>query len=233
MEDRMHPAMEDPNLQDRLHQLLVQSQQGAVDFLIALTVLLAGWLIAVFVSRIVRAILHVAHFNDGIRRLFGTQAAGDHEPAELAAWGVYWLVLAWAGMLALESLGFELRTSLANRMLDVVPRIVAAAMLLVVGGAIALLVGRIATRFFEGGGLRAARLRGQAIAIIVFAFTSLLAMDQLGFAAQFVMAAGLIALGGAALAVGLSFGLGCRDLVREFVVEYLRSLEDKESTGIS
>ena len=54
----------------------------------------------------------------------------------------------------------------------------------------------------------------------------LIALDQLGFAAQFVMWVGIVAVAAIAFAVALAFGLGCRDLARDFLVEYLRSLED-------
>jgi hypothetical protein len=226
----MEPISSEPGLQARLAELLMHTERGAIDLLIALAVVLVGWALAAMIAWVVRGILRLAHFDDGVRRVFGPQAAGDREPSDLAGWVLYWLVLAWSGLFALETLGFELRASLADRMLEVIPRIVAAAALLVLGGVIALLVGRVATRFFESGGLGAARLRGQGVTLVLLAFTGLLALDQLGFAAQFVMAAGLIALAGAALALGLAFGLGCRDLVREFVVEYLRSLEDRGLT---
>ena len=227
----MNTVPMEPGLQDRLHDMLVHTREGALDLLLALGVLIVGWMLAVVLSLIVRTILRAARFDSGVRRVFGERATGDHEPAGVVAWAVYWLVIAWAGLLALETLGFDLRASLTDRMLEIVPRIIAAGALLVVGGVIAVGLGRIARRFFETGGIGAARLKGQAVTVVLFAFTALLALDQLGFAAQFVMATGLIAFAGVALAVGLSFGLGCRDLVREFVVEYLRSLEDKSGAG--
>ena len=56
----------------------------------------------------------------------------------------------------------------------------------------------------------------------------LVALDQLGFAAQFVMALGVVAVATAGLGLALAFGLGCRELARDFLVEYLRALEDSE-----
>jgi len=224
----MEPISTEPGLQARLTELLMHTERGAIDLLIALAVVLVGWAVAAVLAWVLRAILRAARFNDGVRRIFGPRAAGDREPSDFAGWILYWLVLAWSALLALETLGFELRASLADRMLEVIPRIVAAAALLALGGVFSMVAGRVATGFFESGGLRAARLRGQAVTLVLLGFTGLLALDQLGFAAQFVMAAGLIGLAGAALALGLAFGLGCRDFVREFVVEYLRSLEDED-----
>jgi hypothetical protein len=80
-------------------------------------------------------------------------------------------------------------------------------------------------RLFESAGMRGARLRAQAVTVILIAFTALLALEQLGFAAQFIMALGITVVAGAGLAIALAFGLGCRELARDFVVEYLRSIE--------
>ena len=74
--------------------------------------------------------------------------------------------------------------------------------------------------------MRSARLLGQVTTAILTGFAALLALEQLGFAAQFVMAVGVIAAAAAGLGLALAFGLGCRDLARDFVVEYLRSLDD-------
>ncbi len=40
------------------------------------------------------------------------------------------------------------------------------------------------------------------------------------------MVLGGLAAAAVALALGLAFGLGCRDLARDFVIEYLRSLDE-------
>jgi Na+/melibiose symporter-like transporter len=107
------------------------------------------------------------------------------------------------------------------------PRLVAAAVLLAVGMMVAMLLAAMTRRFVESAGIKGARFRGQIVGIVVVVFTVLLALEQLGLAAQFVFALVLVVLAGIALALGLAFGLGCRDLARDFVLEYLRSLEDE------
>ena len=112
-------------------------------------------------------------------------------------------------------------------MSEVVPRVVAAAVLFTVGSLLAMVLGSVTRRFLESAEIRAARLQGQVVSAVLTGFAALVALDQLGFAAQFVMAIGVVVLAALGIGLALAFGLGCRDLARDFVVEYLRSLEDE------
>jgi hypothetical protein len=209
----------------RVRDLAAGAGQGALNFLLALVVALIGWALARLAAALTRTILRAARLNEGVRGLFGTHAL-RHEPAGLAAWAVYWAIMVVTIMLALDTLGFNLSASVTERLGEVLPRIVASAVLFGVGVLFAMLIGVITHRVFETAGLKGGRLRGQIVTAVLSAFAVLLALEQLGFAAQFVMAVGLIALAALGLGLGLAFGLGCRDLARDFVVEYLRSLDE-------
>lgn len=215
------------SLLTRLGDLGRASGQGAVNLLVAVAVLLLGWAAASLVSRAVRGILRAARFDDGVRRVLGPRSTARHEPAGVAAWIVYWLVMAGAALLAFEVLGYSLASSVATRLGEVVPRIVTSAVLFAVGSLTALLIGSIVRRFLESADIRAARLQGQVVSAVLTGFAALLALEQLGFAAQFVMAVGIVAVATTGLGLALAFGLGCRELARDFLVEYLRSLEDE------
>ncbi len=215
------------SLLSRLGELGRASGQGAANVLVAVVVLLLGWAVSALVSGVVRGVLRAARFNEGIRRVLGTRSTARHEPAGVAGWIIYWLVMAGAVMLALEVLGFSLASSVAARLGEVVPRIVTSAVLFAVGSLIALLIGSVVRRFLESADIRAARFQGQVVSAVLTGFAALLALEQLGFAAQFVMAVGIVAVAATGLGLALAFGLGCRDLARDFLVEYLRSLEDE------
>lgn len=212
------------DLRARLDTLFEQSQWGFVDLVLALLVLLVGWLVARLVGGLVRWLLKASHFDGAVRRLLGSSAGP--EPSAVAAWLVSATLLAVTVILALDVLGFELGMLLTERLADVLPRLVAAAVLLAIGMLMATLLGSITRRAVESSGIRGARWRGQLVAGVVTTFAVLLALEQLGIAAQFVLALVIVVLSGAALALGLAFGLGCRDLARDFVIEFLRSHED-------
>ncbi len=222
----MLPAETWPEFLARLEGLGRGAGQGAINAAIALAVLFAGWLVATVVAALLRGVLRLLRFNEAMRRLFGERAVKRHEPVAIATWAAFWLVMASAALLAFETLGFALATSVAERLAEVVPRVVTSAVLFAIGALVALVAGAVTQRILESADIRAARFQGQLVSAVLTGFAVLVALEQLGFAAQFVMAIGVVAVAAAGLALALAFGLGCRDLARDFLVEYLRSLED-------
>jgi len=215
------------HLVERVRLLLDVAAEGALDFLLALVVALVGWALAELLSRFTRWLLRTLRFNEGARAVLGWR--GDrpqHEPASVAGWLVYWSLIAVALMLALDTLGLSLSLPVAERLAEVLPRVVVAAVLLIVGVLVAMMIGALTRRLFVSGGLRGGRLQSQLVTGVLIGVAILIALEQLGFAAQFVMWIGIVAVGAIAFAIALAFGLGCRDLARDFLVEYLRSLED-------
>jgi hypothetical protein len=213
---------------DRLRDMLSGAERDLTGLLLVVGVILVGWGVAALLARLLRLVLRAARFNGAVRGAFpGWSAAASHEPAGLASWALYWVVIVVAVVLALDTLGWNLSASVGERLRDVLPRVVASALLLLVGILLAMILGGVASRFFAGAGMRGARLRGQIVTAVFTFFAVVLALEQLGLAAQFVMALGITAFASAALALGLAFGLGCRELARDFVVEYLRSLDEE------
>jgi hypothetical protein len=210
----------------RIAELWRWASHGALDFVVVLVVLLAGWALATMISRLVGAMVRLLRIDQGMRGVFGERATARHEPARVASWGAYWILMAAAILLAFEIFGFHLASSVAERLGEVVPRIVASAVLFAVGSIVALMVGGVVRRFLESAEVRVARLQGQVVTAVLTGFAALVALEQLGFAAQFVMAIGVVVIAATGLGAALAFGLGCRDLARDFVVEYLRSLEN-------
>jgi hypothetical protein len=214
-------------LMERLSDMAAGLEQGAINFLLALLVVLVGWGVATLSAWLTRALLRAARFNEGVAGMLGPAAAERHEPAAFASWAVYWALIAVTVMLALDTLGLNISAPVGERLVEVVPRIVAAGAILAVGLLVAMVLGGMTRRFFETAGMRGARPRAQAVTVVLSAFAVLLALDQLGLAAQFIMMLGLTAVAAVGLAFGLAFGLGCRDLARDFVIEYLRSIESE------
>lgn len=214
----------------RASALLTEAGHGALVCLLALAVLVMGWVLARLLSATTLAVLRFLRFNEGIRGLLGP-AFGQKgpEPAKFASLIVFWTVLGLGAILGADALGLGLGSSVGERLRDVLPRVVAATIELVAGIALAMSLGEFTRRLFEGAGMRHGLLRGQVVAGVLGGFAVLVALEQLGLAAEFIVALGITATATLGLGLALAFGLGCRDLARDFVVEYLRSLDERPS----
>jgi hypothetical protein len=216
----------------RAMALVAETGHTAAFVLLALFVLTMGWAAARLLSAAALGVLRFARFNEGVRGLVGPgfRSAGP-EPAVLASLTVFWCVLGLAAVLSADALGLELGRAVTDRLRDVLPRVIAAAIELIGGIALAMGLGELTRRLFEGAGVRHGVLRGQVVAGVLGGFAVLVALEQLGLAAEFIVALGVTATASLGLALALAFGLGCRDLARDFVVEYLRSLDERPAAS--
>ena len=210
-----------------LHDLLAESQSWALRLLAAGVVALVGWGVALVCEGLTRALLRSLRFDGAGGRMLGGLTPVGLEPSRLVSKMVKWLVLFVTTVFVMDLLGIAIAASVGERLGEVVPRIITSAVLLAMGALIALVLGTMMRRVLETAGVRAAGLLGQFLTITLTAFSALLALDQLGFAAQFVMALGVVAAATAGLGLALAFGLGCRELARDFLVEYLRALDEQ------
>ncbi len=222
-----------PDLGPQLQQTLYVLSRGLLLLLLAGLVGLVAWLLATLLARAVRAIVSWTGADAPVRRLSAGSVRDELLPSRVAGYMVFWCVLLVGGVLALRIVGIDLVPSIATRLQDIVPRVVTSALVLVIGIPVALAASRLLNAILEPSGVRQGRIRSQAVVTLLVGFTVLLALDQLGFAAQFVLAVGIAAVAAAGLALALAFGLGCRELARDLIVEYLRASEDDRGRGRS
>ncbi len=217
-----------PEFGQQLHSTLYSVSGGLLLFLIATGVLLIGWLLATLLSRLVQALFALVGVDASYARL---RRAGDPAPelppSRFVGYLLFWAILLAACVVSLRIIGMDLAPSITARLQDVVPRVLTSALVLLLGIPIAVGAGRMIGSLLTSTGVKLGRLRSQAIVTVLVVFMVLLALEQLGLAAQLVMAVGIAAVGAVGLALALAFGLGCRDLARDLVVEYLRAADSE------
>jgi hypothetical protein len=216
-----------PDLGSQLQQTLLAVTGGLTLLLIAGGIALVGWLVGALLSRAAESILALIGIDAPAKRL---AAAGNIRPellpSRLVGFAVFWLTILGTSVVALRVLGLDLAPSIIARIQDVVPRIVISGLVLLLGIPLSLAASRLLTSLLLQSGVRPNRLRSQGVAALLVSFTVLIALDQLGLAAHLVLAVAIAAVSAAGLALALAFGLGCRDLARDLIVEYLRASDD-------
>lgn len=195
----------------------------------ALVILLIGWVISGLVARLVREVLARA----GADRLFAEHGGAVYgsqsrkiKPSIVASEIVKWIIRFVFLVAAANVLGMPQVSTLLNQVLLWIPNLLVAAVILLV----APLIGRFLRGLIEVGagnmGFTNAPLLGRIAELAVIAFAVLIAIDQIGIAADLLNILFMGVVGALALAFGLAFGLGGRDVAARITEGWYESSQD-------
>lgn len=189
--------------------------------LVAILVLVVGWMIAKMVrfavARGLRAVnFHVLTERAGIDAFLRDGGVGMDATDILAAL-LYWIVILAALVVGFNMLGLTYITELLSQVLLFVPKVLVALLILVFGAYFARFVGGAITAYFRNVHLQDADLMGNLARWAILAFVVLIALDQVNVGGDIVRQTFLIILAGVVLALALAFGLGGREWAAEFL----------------
>jgi hypothetical protein len=220
-----------PELGPQLQETLLAVTGGLTLILIAGLIALIGWILGALLSRAAQSILAMAGIDAPAQRLAtGAGFRPELLPSRMVGFAIFWLIILGTSIIALRVVGIDLAPSLAARLQDVVPRVVTSGLVLLLGIPLALAASRLLNALLLQSGVRPNRIREQGVAALLVAFVVLISLDQLGLAAHLVLAIAIGAVFAVGLALALAFGLGCRDLARDLIVEYLRASDEGHHT---
>lgn len=191
---------------------------------VALLLILAGWI----VGRIIQAILAGLLRRLGLDRL--AQRAGAAEMLQRLGMGpstvdvlarvVFWLILLVFLLAATESLGLDGVVDTLGGLIDFLPSVLAAALILLFGGLLAKLVGDAVGALAEQSGIQAGAALGSLVRYALLAFVVILALQQLGVETSLLTTTTVALIGAAALALAVAFGFGSRDIARNIMAGF-------------
>jgi len=183
----------------------------------ATAILLTGYFLARQVEKWMEQALRRLGFNrvadaGGFSEAMGR--TGSHlDPAHAIGKLVFWLVMLVVILLASTALGLESINDMFGLMLSYIPTVIAAVVIVILGMIVAEFVrGLILASAGAVSGVPTVAKVAKAAVVMISIF---MALQQVGVAEEIVTAAFSLILGAVALAVGLAFGLGNRDLAGE------------------
>lgn len=188
----------------------------------ALVIVFAGYLLARLLERATEKILRRIHFNRLLERggvLQAVERSGTHfNPTRIAATMVFWIAMFVVLLIAANALGLEQLANVFSELVSYIPSVIAAIAIIIVGMVLGGFVGGLIMAGVGGmhGGPTLARV-GKAGVVILAVF---MALQELGIAGGIVTTAFALLFGAVALALGLAFGLGNRELAGEITREW-------------
>jgi len=202
-----------------------------------LIIALLGWVIAYGLKVILRGILRIVKFdrlsdNAGTTQLLNKLALPSS--SELLSRVVFWVV--WLGfiLLGVQVLGIVGLQEYVSRFFLYLPRLFAALFI--------VFFGLVAASFFSRAALLAAvnadspspRLLATLIRTIIVIFAVTMAFEQLGLAERTILVAFAIAFGALMLGLAIAFGMGGRDLAKDFLERrFLKEKQEQKQDELS
>jgi mechanosensitive ion channel-like protein len=183
----------------------------------AAVILLTGYFLARQVQRWADETLKRINFNrmasaGGLDEVVG-RTGSRLDPVRALAKLIFWLVMLVVILLASTALGLESINEMFGVMLAFIPTLIAGIVIVILGIIVGEFVrGLILASAGSVSGVPTVAKMAKGAVIVIALF---MALQQVGVAEEIVTAAFTLILGAAALAVGLAFGLGNRELAGE------------------
>jgi len=201
---------------DRLKVALVQILGILPGLVLSLIILMAGFFVARTLERLVDGLLDRMHFDREAAKWGVTEAVergGAGGPTRVVGKLLFWFVMLVVILLASSSLGVSNIGDLLANLVGYIPTVFAAIIVIVLG----IVLGEFVRALIlaSAGGVEGVKMLSQVAKIVIVVISVFMALQQVGVAADIVTTAFTLILGAAALAVGLSFGLGNSALAGE------------------
>jgi len=191
---------------------LVQLGEFMPKLLLAIVILVAGWLIAKFLLFAVIKGLKLINFNvvtekAGIDK-FLKQGGIAKTTIDILGILIYWLAILFTLLIAFETLGLTVVSDLFTQITLFVPNVIVAVIILAIGLYFARFVGDSVVAYSKNIGLEDAELLGRVCRYGIMVFVVVIALDQVDVAADIVRWTFFIVIAGIVFALALAFGLG-------------------------
>ena len=189
--------------------------------MLALLVLVAGWLVAKLARLAVEKALRAINFHVLTERagIDGFLRQGGMQTDSVSIFGalLYWLVILAALLIAFNGLGLTYITDLLGRVVLFLPKVMVALLILAFGAYFARFIGNAVTAYCRNVHMQDADILGRLAQYAIVAFVVLIALDQVNVGGDIVRQTFLIVLAGVVLALALAFGLGGKDWAAEML----------------
>lgn len=198
-----------------------------------LAILIIGWVIAVFLRRVVVTILTKVGLDDALEKTGVTKLIQDvgakNKPSVLVGSFTYWIIMIAVFISIGNYLNLQIVSRTLNSLLLFVPNIIAAIIIITV----AYILGNFLAEVIKAAGERAeitfAELLGNIAKWSILILAGIVALEQLRIETDILKLAFTYLVGAVAVALAIAFGFGGQGIARNVAAS--RFIKDKYKKG--
>ena len=209
---------------------------GAIPRILGFIVVVAiGWFVSSLLARGVLGLLRAIRFDELMQRSgladFMNKMGTGTDSAGIVAGIVKWLVRVVVLLVAFDVLGLPAVSDVMRQLLLWLPNLVVAIFVLFIGGIAARALGNVVRGATAEAGFANPETLANVVRTTVWAFAIVVAINQLGIATNLINTLFTGVVGALALAAGLAFGLGGRDLASRSLENWYDQAQDIRPGG--
>jgi small-conductance mechanosensitive channel len=144
-------------------------------------------------------------------------------PSDVGARFVQAIVWVLVALFALNATDTPASVEMVRRFVDYIPNVLAAGLVLLLGVVVSRMVSRSALLAAVNAQWPAARLIAGGVRVLVMTLAVVIALEQLRVGSVALLVAFAIVFAGIVFAMALAFGLGARDMARQWLETKVRS----------
>ena len=194
--------------------------------------LLGGWFLAFAVRIVLTRTLKWMRFESISARMgfteFLRKGSAHYTPVQLIGVLAYWIVLAVTFIGVSKILDLAIVQELSRQIQLLLPSVIAALFILIIGIVLISFLANFVRTLVLNAAIPHAQVISTLIKYIGIAVVIVVALDQVGFGKTILAPMILMLFGALVFGVALAFGLGCKDIARSAMEQFLRELRERE-----
>jgi len=212
---------------DPFQRLADQSAHIVPVLVMVLVTLIIGGFVAFVLRWLTYRLLQLARFDHLVQRTgFASMIERTgvfRSPSDLGARFVQAVVWVLVALFALNATDTPASIEMVRRFVDYIPNLLAAGLVLLLGVVVSRMVSRSALLAAVNAQWPAARLIAGGVRVLVMTLAVVIALEQLHVGSLPLLVAFAIVFAGIVFALALAFGLGARDMARQWLEAKVRS----------
>lgn len=207
-------------------RLLERLLQFLPDIFIAIIVFSAGILLGFILKALSTKIFEAVDIDKLLERsgvVEMMKKGGVKEPISLIlARTIGWMTIVVFSIISLRTLNVPAIERILERFILYLPNIFVAAVILFLGYFLGNFFGRAALIASVNAGFKLASLVGRSVKLTILLLSITMALEQLGIGRETIIIAFAIVFGGIVFALSLAFGLGGKEIARDYLEKKMK-----------
>ncbi len=209
-------------LTDSFQVLWMRVASVVPDVIVAVIIFVVGWIVGAFVGRIVESAFKALKVDTMLRNA-GVDEVTSRAGIRLNSGAFIGRLVEWFIMLAFLIASFdvlhltEVTASLKYIVLEKLPQVIIAVLILMVAVVVADLVKGVVVASLRAAGIHSANFIGAAAKWVIWIFAIVIALSQVGIADELLLTLFQGVIIALSLGLGLAFGLGGQEAAGEYI----------------